>query len=157
MSLLIDGIVFDKGFGALAAAKFWNGMVPMLAERFRGAEIYFLNRGSAIQFQDIPSIHHLYAPAINPDATALEFYRLAALCREYDITAFLSTCGTSAGNQVKSVFIEPVMTAVDFPEAEAKSYKLAAQLATVRITVHEEGMRRIAGLTDIPPENMFCL
>ena len=157
MRLLIDGIVFDKGYSALSSAKFWTDIIPRLVERLRGTEIFFLNRGAVIQFQGISSIRHLYAPTVNFHTTALEFRRLAALCKEYDITTFVSTCRTSPGNQVKSLFVDHAKGMSDIPDAETAAYNYAAQLATTRLAVHEEGQQRFWSSADIPREMTLCL
>lgn len=157
MRILIDGIVFDKGYAALPAAKFWADMIPRLVERLRGVEIFFLNRGSAVQFQEVASIQHLYAPSVNSSIAAVEFNRIAALCAEYGVATFLSTYGTSAGGQVKSLFVDPLKGLLNMPKAEENSYKYAAQLAVTRLAVHEDGLKRITHLAGVPEEKIICL
>lgn len=157
MKLLIDGTVFCKGYESLSIARFWATIVPMIVGRLKGCEVFFLNRGSALQFRDVVALQHLFAPQVRWDAPAIEFQRLAALCKEYEIDMFLSTYGTSAGSQIKSLFVDPLRQPEYGSESEKKAVRYAAQLATVRFAAHAEGQERIASLVGDDVDRIECL
>ncbi|MFM6118543.1 MAG: hypothetical protein ACKPEO_05235, partial [Sphaerospermopsis kisseleviana] len=105
MKLLIDGAVFSQSQDQ-KVLDFWQQLIPRLILRLRGAEIYYLNRNSDLDFPDITTLHNLYAPSVDFSLSALEDRRLACLCRDLQIDVFISTYNTSAGSGVKTLFID---------------------------------------------------
>ncbi|GET40279.1 hypothetical protein MiSe_50880 [Microseira wollei NIES-4236] len=104
MKILIDGCVFTQN-NHTEAIQFWRQLIPPLISQLQGHTIYFLNRSSTPAFPELDWIKNLFAPGVDFSNFAIETCRLSALCQELDIDLFISTYNTSAGTQVKSLFL----------------------------------------------------
>lgn len=104
MKILIDGCIFVEQHAANSVA-FWTTAVPILAVELDVHCLYYLNREFGRRFPDRHNLKILCAPRVDWAQSALEDRRLAALCRELEIDVFVSTYNTSAGAQVRSLFV----------------------------------------------------
>jgi len=104
MNILIDGCIFsDKHEGDVVT--FWTAAVPGLASALEEHYIYFLNREFTHRFPDRFNLKNLCSPCVDWERSALEDRRLAFLCRELEVDVFVSTYFTSAGTNVRSLFV----------------------------------------------------
>src|SRR5262245_55738076 len=75
-----------------------------LVEDCKHDDVFVLSRGSS-RNERFTAMHSLFAPACDYRSGILEDRRLATLCAELAIDVFMSTQYTSAGANVKSVFV----------------------------------------------------
>jgi len=104
MKILIDGCVFAQP-GQTGAIQWWKQLMPKLVARLEDKQVLFLNRTSSAAFPELVSLKNLFAPPVDFECSALEDRRLAALCRELEVDVFISTYNTSAGTEVKTLFV----------------------------------------------------
>jgi len=105
MKILIDGCVFTQQ-GETELCQFWREIIPGLVTRLSEHQVYFLNRASSPAFEEIVGkFKNLVAPPVEFEQFFLEERRLSALCRALGVDVFISTYNTSAGAQVRSLFV----------------------------------------------------
>src|SRR2546425_3778839 len=104
MKILIDGCVFARP-DQMEVVEFWRQLIPRLPAHLQEHQVFFLNRTQGPVFQRLEELTNLFAPPVDFSRSAIEDRRLAALCRELGIDVFVSTYNTSAGAQVKSLFV----------------------------------------------------
>jgi hypothetical protein len=151
MNILIDGCILaelDQG----SVREFWRASIPRLPSLLPGHIIYLLNREPDARLPAVPGLRNLNAPAPEWAHPALEDRRLAALCQELGIDVFVSTCGTSAGGQVRSLFVstEALTGSQEDTQKEAlasESARRANGLATWRWTA-PNGVKDVINLTE---------
>jgi hypothetical protein len=102
LRILVDAVIFstptspDQGF--------WSDALTGLVEDFKQDGVFVLYRGSS-QSARFRTSHSLFAPDCDYRSGVSEDRRLSALCSELAIDVFMSTQYTSAGANVKSVFV----------------------------------------------------
>lgn len=114
MKILIDGVVFSQQ-NEDDVACLWRQVVQRLGTRLSDVQLYFLNRLPTPAIPDAVGFKHMFAPPSDFAHSATEDRRLAALCKELDIDLFITTYNTSAGVQVKSLFVAYDMVQELFP------------------------------------------
>lgn len=159
MNVLIDGVIFsqqDEDDGS----RLWRQVVPRLGIRLPDVQFYFLDRSITPAIPDASGLKHLFAPPVDFAHSATEDRRLAALCRELDIDLFISTYNTSAGVQVKSLFVAydmipelfPTFFRGDDPVLLAK--KRAIGMASNYLAISRCTKSDLAAVYDIPKERI---
>lgn len=153
MKIMIDGCVFTQN-NHTEAIQFWRQLIPPLISQLQGNTIYFLNRTSTAAFPEVEWIKNLFAPAVDFENFAVETCRLSALCQELDIDLFISTYNTSAGTQVKSLFLlgEPFSsTTLPNHDLVLISRQRAAKMAYICL-ICQDGTENLEDLGIVKPD-----
>jgi hypothetical protein len=151
MNILIDGCIFVE-FDQGGVLDFWHFAIPRLPSLLPGHTTYLLNREPSVRFPGALGLRNLHAPRPEWARSAIEDRRLAALCQELSIDVFVSTCCTSAGGRVSSLFVstEPETGAwedVQIQALAAESKERANGFAAWRWTLPTAGAMEQTTLT----------
>lgn len=153
MKILIDGCIFVEQCEG-DAFSFWIAAIPGLPSLLEEHSIYFLNREFTRRFSESANLRNLYAPRPDWERSPLEDRRLATLCRELEIDVFVSTYHTSAGTNVKSLYVFTKNDHASLPlnehanELVILSAKRAARMACRCWTIPSNGLNDLPILID---------
>lgn len=140
MKILIDGCIFVQPNQA-EAILFWKQVIPLLIAQLQEDRIYFLNRTSIPAFPDLAQLNNLFAPKVDFEQFAIETCRLSALCKELEVDLFISTYNTSAGSQVKTLFVlgnQPLLTDAQGEDKILSSKARAIKMASGYLILSQE-------------------
>jgi len=114
-------------------------------------EAYLLVRYEQPSPLHLPTLHLLSAPHVDLKDSQSEDRRLAALCSELQVDLFISTGYTSAGANVRSVFVaDDSMTQLFRKHPEIRSTAVySARLASLHVALSEESARALSDISNV--------
>jgi hypothetical protein len=134
---------------------FWLEALNCVVDRFHPDDLFFLNR-PVEQQPRFETINNLFAPNFDLRCSLVEDRRLASLCSELAIDVFMSTQYTSAGANVKSVFVALDSMPKTFeqdPDIRESGIR-AATLAAFHAAASPSAAQHLSQFAGVGPE--FC-
>jgi len=149
--------MIDAGLFAIAGheelKESWRGVLSRLPRRLGCQPILLLREGDAEPWT-VEDFKIVRIPAVDFRYSAVEDRRLAQLARQFGADCFLSTCWTSAGPGLPSLYVEFMADTGALSEGEATARRTAIDFALRHLAFDPAAAQLLATDLKVKPESL---